>query len=222
MALGLSLFPAARGDRSPCPAKPEAGRKTVFGLRDCAWRVRDTDPRRTIGKLGQTRRTRQAVAANPESNTKACVRLLTVGTAGTTQVGTREVSDRTNRFGKSPLSQFPQPHVTKPQSIPNKLLAEPEIALRPRSGEICPARIFGLFRAASFPRSWAHRPSARDSRLSIKRLVVTARSSAMQSPIFLRAFCGQARSRTPLLCMSCAVHVLAPSGHALRALARTA
>ena len=85
MALGLSLFPASRGDRNPCPAKPETGRKTVFGLRDCAWRVRDTDPRRTIGKLGQTRRTRQAVAPKPESNTKACVRLLTVGTVGTTQ-----------------------------------------------------------------------------------------------------------------------------------------
>src|SRR5258708_5312087 len=41
-----------------------------------------------------------------------------MGTVGTTQGRRPEVSDRTIGFGKSPLSQFPQAAVTKPQSIP--------------------------------------------------------------------------------------------------------
>jgi len=44
-----------------------------------------------------------------------------MGTAGTTQWGDAEVSDRSAGFGKAPLSQFPKAPVTKSQSIPNNL-----------------------------------------------------------------------------------------------------
>ena len=121
-ALGLSLFPADRGDRNPCSAKPETGRKTVFGLQDCAWRGQRTDPRRTLGKLGQTRCTRQAVASNPESNTKACVGLLTVGTAGTTQREPGKYRTGQTDSGSPPCHNSPsrlsQNHSQSPISFP--------------------------------------------------------------------------------------------------------
>jgi hypothetical protein len=46
-----------------------------------------------------------------------------MGTAGTTQWGASEVSDRSARFGKAPPSQIPKAAVTKSQSIPNNLRA---------------------------------------------------------------------------------------------------
>ena|SRR5437868_5902392 len=50
-----------------------------------------------------------------------------MGTVGTTQRRRPEVSDRTIRFGKSPVSQFPQRAVIKPQSIPKYLPGRPKM-----------------------------------------------------------------------------------------------
>jgi len=51
-------------------------------VRDCVRRGRSTDPRRTIWKLGQTRRIRQAIDAESESNTKSCAPGVNSGESG--------------------------------------------------------------------------------------------------------------------------------------------
>jgi len=94
-------FSARRATEIRVPPSVKSGRKTVAKLSDWARRSLHTHPHRTNSKLRQTRRIRQAVVPESESNTKGSSTVWTAGTTGTTQVATAEVSDRSTRFRKS-------------------------------------------------------------------------------------------------------------------------
>jgi hypothetical protein len=66
-------FSSRRATEILVPPGAKSGRKAVAKLSDCAQRGLHTHPRRTNSKLRQTRRTRQAVAPDSESNTKGSV-----------------------------------------------------------------------------------------------------------------------------------------------------
>ncbi len=120
LALGLSLSRQIVATRIPTPPGSKSGRKTVADLQDWVRRGPETHPRRTVGKLGQTRRIRQAIDTESESNTKSCASGVNCGDCARDSGAVPEVSDRSTGFGKPPSSSSCGLAVIKPQSIPNR------------------------------------------------------------------------------------------------------
>src|SRR5258708_22613316 len=140
-----------------------------------------------------------------------------MGTVGTTQRRRPEVSDRTIGFGKSPLSQFPQAAVTKPQSIPKYVRDRlPNGSIRPESlsGEARRNARFsgGHFFAAIGP--WSERAAILLIGQAVTRCLLPGVEAYVKAHVsFLW---------TASLVGAPAVHDGTLSGHRDRGLARTA
>jgi hypothetical protein len=97
---------ARRATEILVPPGAKSGRKAIAKLSDCGQRGLRTHPRRTNSKLGQTRRTRQAVVPDSESNTKGSVRCGLRGERG--RLDSRSPKYRTGRrdSGSPPCQQI--------------------------------------------------------------------------------------------------------------------